>query len=94
MFVLSLAVDDRLHHHPLVLQRLGRRQVEVDGARHRFRVAAAEVGFQDQWQRAELGFAMVASSQRHALDIADELERFVWSRPDIEVLACDRRWLE
>ena len=66
----------------------------LDGSRRRFGVSAAEIGFQDQWQRAELGFAMVASSQRHALDIADELERFVWSRPDIEVLACDRRWLE
>ena len=34
----------------------------VDGARHRFRVAAAEVGSQDQWQRAALGFAAVAGS--------------------------------
>ena len=38
----------------------------LDGARHRFRVAAAEVGYHDQWQRAELGFAVVAGTPRHA----------------------------
>jgi uncharacterized protein YlxP (DUF503 family) len=34
----------------------------LDGARRRYGVSAAEVGFQDQWQRARLGFAVVASS--------------------------------
>ncbi len=66
----------------------------LDGARHRYGVAAAEVGFQDQWQRALLGFAVVASSARQATEVIDEVDRFVWSRPDLDVLSCDRRWLE
>ncbi len=66
----------------------------VDGARHRFRVAAAEVGHLDHWQRAELGFAVVSGSERQAVAIVDELDRFIWSRPDIEVLSIERRWSE
>jgi len=66
----------------------------LDGARRRYGVAAAEIGFQDQWQRALLGFAVVASSAGQATDIIDEVDRFVWSRADLDVLSTDRRWLE
>jgi uncharacterized protein YlxP (DUF503 family) len=58
----------------------------VDGARRRYAVAAAEVGFQDKWQRAELGFAAVAGDARHVTDVLDEVERFVWSFPEVEVV--------
>ena len=66
----------------------------LDSARRRYGVAAAEIGFQDQWQRALLGFAVVASSVSQATEIIDEVDRFVWSRPDLDVLSTDRRWLE
>ena len=66
----------------------------LDGARHRFHVAAAEVGLQDKWQRAELGFAVVASTARHAADVLDEVERFIWSFPEIEVIRADRNWAD
>ena len=66
----------------------------VEGLRHRFAVAAAEVDHQDQWQRTVIGVAVVASSPRHVVEVLDEVERFVWSRPDIEVLETTRRWLE
>lgn len=73
-----------------------RRQVVrslLDGARQRFGVSAAEVGGQDTWQRAELGFAVVASSARIAEETVDELDRFLWSRPDIEVVDAEVSWL-
>ena len=66
----------------------------LDGARRRYGVSASEIGFQDQWQRARLGFAVVASSARQATEIIDDVDRLVWSRPDLEVLSTDRRWLE
>ena len=66
----------------------------LEGARRRYAVAAAEVDHQDQWQRAGLGFAVVANSQHHATDVIDEVERFVWSHPEVEVLNTERRWLE
>jgi hypothetical protein len=66
----------------------------VETANARFGVAAAEVGHQDQWQRAELGFAAVAGTAGHVEDVLDSVERFVWSHPEIEVLDGHRSWLE
>ena len=66
----------------------------VEGLRHRFAVAVAEVDHQNRWQRAGIGVAVVASTPSHVADVLDEVERFVWSRPDIEVLETTRRWLE
>jgi uncharacterized protein YlxP (DUF503 family) len=94
MFVLSLAVD---LHLPMAQSLKDKRMVVrsiVDGARHRFRVAAAEVGDQDESQRAELGFVTVAGSVRHAVEVIDEVDRFIWSRPEIEVVSMERRWSE
>ena len=65
----------------------------LDGARQRYRVAAAEVSHQEQWQRAGLGMAVVSAGPGHADDVLDEVERFVWSFPEVEVLAADRSWL-
>jgi uncharacterized protein YlxP (DUF503 family) len=64
------------------------------GVRQRFAVAAAEVDHQDRHQRARLGVAAVAASAGHVEDVLDEVERFVWSRPDVEILSADRSWVE
>ncbi|HEX9259080.1 MAG TPA: DUF503 domain-containing protein [Acidimicrobiales bacterium] len=66
----------------------------LDGARHRFGVAASEVGFQDQWQRTRLGFAAVSGKASHAEDVISEVDRFIWSHPEVQVLSTERRWLE
>lgn len=66
----------------------------LDGARQRYRVAVAEVGRQDQWQRAQLGVAVVSGTAGHVGDVLDEVERFVWSFPEVEVLAAERSWLD
>lgn len=73
-----------------------RRQVVrslLDGARRRFAVSAAEVGGQDTWQLATLGFAVAASEARIAEQTLDEIDRFLWARPDIEVLGAETHWL-
>jgi len=64
------------------------------GARQRYAVAAAEVDHQDRQQRALLGMAVVASSASHVEQVLDEVERFVWSRPEVEVLTAERTWVE
>jgi uncharacterized protein YlxP (DUF503 family) len=66
----------------------------LDGARNRYRVAVAEVGEQDRWQRARLGVAVVASTPGHAQQVLDEVERFVWSFPEVEVIEATREWME
>jgi uncharacterized protein YlxP (DUF503 family) len=66
----------------------------VEGLRRRYKVAASEVGRHDDHHRAEVGVATVASTEAHLLDILDDVERFVWSVPGVEVLRIDRHWLE
>ncbi len=65
----------------------------VEGARRRFAVAAAEVDAQDRWQRAGLGFAAVSSSAGQVGSLLDAVERFVWSFPEVEVLAVRQCWM-
>lgn len=89
----AFEVDIRI---PAAQSLKDRRQVVrslLDGARQRFGVSAAEVGGQDTWQRATLGFAVAASEARIAEDTIDAVDRFLWSRPDIEVLDATVCWL-
>jgi len=66
----------------------------LEGLRHRFPVAVAEVDHQDRWQRAGVAVAAVSGSPAHLAAMLDACERFVWSRPDLEVVGCRRRWLD
>ncbi|MCB1030852.1 MAG: DUF503 domain-containing protein [Acidimicrobiales bacterium] len=66
----------------------------LEGARRRHRVSVSEVAHQDLWQRSELAFATVASSETNAREVIDAVERFVWSFPEVEVTAARRSWLE
>jgi uncharacterized protein len=64
----------------------------LEGFRQRYGVAAAEVDFQDKWQRAGLGIAAVGGSPRHVEEVLDAVERFVWSFPEVEVVETERTW--
>jgi len=66
----------------------------VEGIRHRFQISVAEVGYQDKWQRALIGMAVVSDSYSHAGDVVDAVERWVWSKPDVEVTRFDVEWVE
>lgn len=91
-----LAVEMELHI-PDAHSLKDKRQVVkslVEGARRRFGVAAAETGRQESWQRSTLGFAIVASRAGQAESVMDDVDRFVWSRGDVEVLSAERTWLE
>ena len=66
----------------------------VDGLRRRFRVSAAEVGMQDKWQRVDIGVAMISGTQGQVEELLADVERFVWSFPEVQVLARRRAWLE
>ncbi len=84
-------------HLPLVHSLKEKRSIVkpiVEQARARFQVAASELDHQDSWQRATLGFAAVGSSGAQVGDVLAAVERFVWSRPDVEVLRTEQSWLE
>ncbi len=62
----------------------------VEGLHRRFRVAAAEVGHHEQWQRTTVGVSAVGATAGHVGDVLDEVERFVWSHPEVQVLSASR----
>jgi len=93
MFVLALEVDLHIAHARSLKDKRGVIRSIVEGARNRYHVAAAEVGDENLWQRAQLGFAAVSNSQRHSTEVIDEVSRFVWSFPEIDVLDEERTWL-
>jgi uncharacterized protein YlxP (DUF503 family) len=37
---------------------------------------------------------VVAPSAAHAQHLLDQVERFVWAHPQIEVISIERHWLE
>jgi uncharacterized protein YlxP (DUF503 family) len=93
MFVLALEVDLHIAHAQSLKDKRGVIRSIVDGARHRYQVAAAEVGDENLWQRARLGFAAVSNSQQHTTEVIDRVSRFVWSFPEIAVIDEERTWL-
>lgn len=94
MYVGALKVEI---HLPAVGSLKAKRSVVrhlVEASRQRFGVSASEVAHHDLWQRATLGFSVVAPSAAHAQRLLDQVERFVWSHPEIEVISVDRHWLD
>ena len=66
----------------------------VEGLRNRFHLSVAEVAFQDQWQRARIGVAVIAASDGHLREVLDRVEHFVAGQADIELLDVETVWLE
>lgn len=60
------------------------------GLLSKFEVKAAEVGFQDKWQRGEIGFALVSSDQRMLTSIIDKTLFFIEGLGLGEILDCQR----
>ncbi|HLN41780.1 MAG TPA: DUF503 domain-containing protein [Acidimicrobiales bacterium] len=66
----------------------------VETARRRYGVSASEVAYHDLWQRAGLGFSVVAPDAGHVDELLDRVERFVWSHPEVTVVSSVRHWLD
>jgi uncharacterized protein YlxP (DUF503 family) len=66
----------------------------VEGLRHRFQISVAEVDYQDKWQRTLIGIAVVSDSYSHAVEVIANVERWVWSKPEIEVTRFHTEWVD
>lgn len=92
--VLTLIVDLRLPDAHSLKDKRSIVKTLLDGSRRRFQVAAAETDHQDEWNRAQLGFTAISSAAGHTTDVIDQVDRFVWSFPEIDVVDSERTWLE
>ena len=92
MHVLILRAD---LHLPATQSLKAKRSVITPMIRHIDQlsgVAAAEVDFADKWQRTALGISVVGNAIGHLEQVMDDIERYLWSRPDAEVLELARSW--
>jgi len=80
------------HSHSLKEKRAVIRKL-IDRTQARFKLHLAEVGGQDTWQRAQLGFAVVGSEMQVVESIADEVVRSIQSSVEGEVVSIDREVL-
>ncbi len=58
----------------------------LDRLHNQFNVAAAEVDFQDNWQRAQLAVACVSNEGRHADQVLSRVMTTVQREPELVVL--------
>ena len=92
MHVLILRAD---LHLPATQSLKAKRSVVTPMIRHIDQlsgVAAAEVDFADKWHRTALGISVVGNAIGHLEQVMDDIERYLWSRPDTEVLELARSW--
>lgn len=54
----------------------------LDRVRAHYHVSIAEVGEQDVWQRASVGFAIVTNDRAHANSLADQVTRTIGGARD------------
>ncbi|MGH9117673.1 MAG: DUF503 domain-containing protein [Acidimicrobiales bacterium] len=94
MHVAALTIDLHLPDCHTLKAKRGLLKPLLEGTRRRYNVAVAEIADQEKWQRAGIGVAVVASSVSHATEVLDEVERYVWSFPEVQVLDITRHWLE
>ncbi len=94
MHVAIVQFELHIPHSRSLKERRAAVKPVVEGLRQRFSLSVADVGYQDKWQRALIGAAVVSDSPAHAAEIVAAVERWVWSRPGIEVCAFTTQWSE
>ncbi|MBL4952686.1 DUF503 domain-containing protein [Neobacillus sp. OS1-32] len=70
-----------------VLQRI------LTRIRQKFNVSAAEVGFQDVWQRTKIGIAAISEARIGAEQELQNVLKFIDSFPEIERTITEIEWL-
>ncbi|MDQ4132776.1 MAG: DUF503 domain-containing protein [Actinomycetota bacterium] len=92
MHVLIVRIELHLPQSRSLKEKRAAIRPVVEGVRNRFSLSVAEVDYQDKWQRAAIGGAVVSASQAHAREVVEAVERYVWSKPEIEVAGFESRW--
>ena len=83
MAKISLVIDQS---HSLKEKRMVLRRIR-DRVRERLHVNVNEVGEHDNWQRAELGTAVVSSDRAKALELIDEVVRVAVAAGGAQIFA-------
>lgn len=86
MVVGILQLDLRLHGPQTLKQKRAVIQRLLARCRNRFPASCAEVGHQDLWQRAMLGFAVVSSSEQVIAPILSRIEDELLASGEVDLI--------
>jgi len=86
MLVAALRLDLRIPACGSLKEKRHVLKTLSNGIRSTFPVAVAETGYQDTWQRAELGVAAVGSEGYHLKKVLHGVERFVERWAEVEII--------
>jgi uncharacterized protein YlxP (DUF503 family) len=89
MLVAALRVDLRIPGCGSLKEKRHVLKTLTNGVRSAFPVAVAETGYQDTWQRAELGIAAVGSEGYHLRKVLHGVERYVERWAEVEIIETD-----
>ena len=92
MHVAVVRIELHIPHSRSLKEKRAAVRPLVEGLRHRFSLSVAEVGYQDKWQRSSVGLAVVSETYGHAEEVVRAVERWVWSRAEVEISSFDVQW--
>ncbi len=93
MVIGVLQLDLRLHGPQSLKQKRGVIQKVLARCRNRFPASCAEVGHQELWQRALLGFAVVSSSEQVVAPILTRIEDEVLASGELDVVNAEAEFI-
>ena len=93
MVIGVLQLDLRLHGPQSLKQKRSVIQKVLARCRNRFPASCAEVGHQELWQRALLGFAVVSSSEQVVAPILTRIEDEVLASGELDLVNADTEFI-
>lgn len=93
MVIGVLQLDLRLHGPQNLKQKRGVIQKLLARCRNRFPASCAEVGHQDLWQRSQLGFAVVNSSEQVIAPILTRIEDEVLASGEVDLIHAETEFI-
>lgn len=93
MVIGVLQLDLHLHGPQSLKQKRGLIQKILARCRNRFPASCAEIGHQDLWQRALLGFAVISSSEQVVAPILTRIEDEVLASGTLDLINADTEFI-
>ena len=93
MVIGVLQLDLRLHGPQNLKQKRGVIQKLLARCRNRFPASCAEVGHQDLWQRSQLGFAVVNTSEQVIAPILTRIEDEVLASGEVDLINAETEFI-
>ena len=93
MVIGVLQLDLRLHGPQSLKQKRGVINKLLARCRNRFPASCAEIGHNELWQRALLGFAVVSSSEQVVAPILNRIEEELLTTGEVDLVNADTEFI-